>query len=140
MVTTALLWIVAIVLIVAGLAGLVLPALPGPVLLFAGFVVGAWAEDFRYVGVETLGVLGLLAIVAYIAGVAAGSVGAAGEAARGRGPARGSVPRSVPSAAFFAARPVSGSGRPRVRCAAGSPRARGFTPQAAPASARPSAG
>jgi len=74
--TTALLWTLAIVLIAAGLAGLVLPALPGPVLLFAGFVVGAWAEDFRYIGIETLGVLGALAVIAYIADFAAGSLGA----------------------------------------------------------------
>jgi len=74
--TAALLWTLAIVLIAAGLAGLVLPALPGPVLLFAGFVVGAWAEDFRYIGVGTLGVLGLLAILAYVADFVAGSLGA----------------------------------------------------------------
>ncbi|HEX6995358.1 MAG TPA: DUF456 domain-containing protein [Gammaproteobacteria bacterium] len=74
--TAALLWTLAVLLIAAGLAGLVLPALPGPVLLFAGFVVGAWAEDFRYIGFETLGVLGVLAVVAYVVDFAAGSLGA----------------------------------------------------------------
>src|SRR5690606_6659742 len=74
--TAALLWVLAILLIVGGLAGLVLPALPGPVLLFAGFVVGAWAEDFRYVGFETLAVLGVLAVLAYVADFVAGSLGA----------------------------------------------------------------
>lgn len=74
--TAALLWALAIVLIVGGLIGLVLPALPGPVLLFAGFVVGAWAEDFRYIGIETLSVLGVLAVLAYVADFVAGSLGA----------------------------------------------------------------
>jgi uncharacterized protein YqgC (DUF456 family) len=74
--TAALLWVLAILLIVGGLAGLVLPALPGPVLLFAGFVVGAWAEDFRYIGFETLAVLAVLAVLAYVADFIAGSLGA----------------------------------------------------------------
>lgn len=74
--TAALLWALAIVLIAGGLAGMVLPALPGPVLLFAGFIVGAWAEDFRYIGIETLAVLGVLAVLAYVADFAAGSLGA----------------------------------------------------------------
>ena len=74
--TVALLWLLAILLIVGGLAGLVLPALPGPVLLFAGFVVGAWAEDFRFIGVETLAVLAVLAVLAYVADFVAGSLGA----------------------------------------------------------------
>jgi len=74
--TVALLWTLAIVLIAGGLAGMVLPAIPGPVLLFAGFVVGAWAEDFRYIGAETLAVLGVLAVLAYIADFAASSFGA----------------------------------------------------------------
>src|SRR5690606_18654208 len=74
--TVALLWVLAILLIVGGLAGLVLPALPGPVLLFAGFVVGAWAEDLRYIGFETLAVLAVLAVLAYVADYVAGSVGA----------------------------------------------------------------
>jgi len=74
--TTALLWALAIVLIAGGLAGMVLPAVPGPALLFAGFLVGAWAEDFRYIGIETLSVLGVLAVLAYIADFVAGSLGA----------------------------------------------------------------
>lgn len=73
---TALLWAIAILLIAVGIAGLVLPALPGPVLLFAGFVVGAWAEDFQHIGAPTLTVLGAMALLAYAADFAAGSLGA----------------------------------------------------------------
>ena len=40
------LWLLAAALVVGGLAGSVLPALPGVPLVFAGLVVGAWADDF----------------------------------------------------------------------------------------------
>jgi len=71
-----LLWILAFALIVTGLAGLVLPALPGPPLLFAGLVVAAWAEDFVYVGTATIVLLAVLASLAYLADVVAGAFGA----------------------------------------------------------------
>ena len=38
----ALLWLLAAVLVVVGLLGLILPALPGAPLLFAGLLVAAW--------------------------------------------------------------------------------------------------
>jgi len=44
-----LLWILAVALVFAGLAGMLLPALPGAPLLFAGLLMAAWAEDFTYV-------------------------------------------------------------------------------------------
>ena len=75
-VTMALLWLLAVVLIVIGLAGLIVPALPGPVLMFAGFVVGAWAEDFEHVGPPTLTLLGALALLAYAIDFLAGAFGA----------------------------------------------------------------
>lgn len=62
---TVLLWILAATLIAAGFAGLVLPILPGPILMFGGFLLAAWTEDFRYVGTGTLTVLGILAALAY---------------------------------------------------------------------------
>lgn len=60
-----LLWLLAGVLIVVGLAGLVLPVLPGIPLVFVGLVLLAWAEDFVYVGWVTLTVLGLLTLASY---------------------------------------------------------------------------
>ncbi len=71
-----LLRIIAAVLLVTGYAGLVIPALPGIVLIFAGFVAAAWAEEFAYVGWGTLSVLGLLTGLAYLLDIAAGLVGA----------------------------------------------------------------
>ncbi len=58
-----LVWVMAVVLIGIGLGGLVLPALPGPPILFAGLVTAAWAEDFAYVGWGTLSVLGGMAVL-----------------------------------------------------------------------------
>jgi hypothetical protein len=51
------LWLIAIVLVAAGVAGLVLPVLPGAALLLAGLVMAAWIENFQYVGVGTLAAL-----------------------------------------------------------------------------------
>jgi hypothetical protein len=40
------LWIVAIALIVIGVVGTVVPAVPGVILVFAGMALGAWIDDF----------------------------------------------------------------------------------------------
>jgi len=74
--SVVLLWALAVGLVVIGLAGLVLPALPGPPLLFAGLVAAAWAEDFAYVGAGTLVALGGMAVVMYVADFAATAFGA----------------------------------------------------------------
>ena len=81
---TLLLWILAAILIVAGLAGLLLPALPGAPLLLLGLVAAAWAEGFAYVGWGTLSVLGGLAILTYVVDFAAGAFGARRFGASGR--------------------------------------------------------
>ncbi len=69
-------WLLAALLIVAGLAGTVLPALPGVPLVFAGLLVGAWADDFERVGWVTLTVLGLLALASLAIDFAATAMGA----------------------------------------------------------------
>jgi uncharacterized protein len=51
-------------LVLAGLAGTVLPAIPGPPLAFAGFVLAAWADGFQRVGWFTLSILAVLTVVA----------------------------------------------------------------------------
>jgi uncharacterized protein YqgC (DUF456 family) len=73
---TALLWILAVVLILAGLAGIVIPALPGTVLIFAGLLLAAWADGFMRVGTATLVMLGLLAAASYGIDFAAAALGA----------------------------------------------------------------
>ncbi|HEU4620270.1 MAG TPA: DUF456 domain-containing protein [Gammaproteobacteria bacterium] len=84
MIATVSIWALAIVLSIAGLLGLVLPALPGPALLFAGLLAAAWAEHFAYVGTITLVVLAVLAILAHVLDFVAGSIGAKRYGASGR--------------------------------------------------------
>lgn len=74
--TTLLLWILAALLVLAGFAGLMLPALPGAPLLFAGLVVAAWVEDFAYIGTGTIIVLTVLAALISAVDFVAGALGA----------------------------------------------------------------
>ena len=60
---TALFYLLAALLVLVGLAGTVLPALPGLPLMFAGMLLAAWAGDFQHVGAPTLVVLGLLTLL-----------------------------------------------------------------------------
>ncbi len=71
-----LLWVLALALVVVGLAGLVLPAMPGAPLLFAGLLLAAWADNFAYVGWGTLVILGVLALLTYVVDFAATAFGA----------------------------------------------------------------
>ena len=70
-----LFWSIAIVLMLIGLVGVIVPVLPGALLVFAGMVVGAWADGFERVGWKSLTVLGLLALASYLLDFVAGLVG-----------------------------------------------------------------
>jgi hypothetical protein len=59
-------WILSIICLGAGFVGLLLPVLPGPPLLIAGFVLGAWAEDFQYISWGSLSVLIVLSLSMYL--------------------------------------------------------------------------
>lgn len=69
-------WTLVAALMVIGLAGTVLPALPGTALVLAGAVLGAWIDDFTRVGADTLGLLAVLAALAWALDYAAGLLGA----------------------------------------------------------------
>ncbi len=60
---TVALWIAAGLLVLAGLAGTVLPALPGIPLIFGGVLLAAWIEDFQRISGWTIAVLAVLAAV-----------------------------------------------------------------------------
>ncbi|MCU0769291.1 MAG: DUF456 domain-containing protein [Burkholderiaceae bacterium] len=75
--TTAL-WIIAVLLIAVGVAGTVLPALPGIPLLFGGVLLAAWIDDFQRIPGWVVGVLAALAVI----GVAVDYVAAALSARR----------------------------------------------------------
>jgi uncharacterized protein YqgC (DUF456 family) len=74
--TALLFWLLAVTLVVIGLLGLVLPALPGTPLVFAGLLIAAWAEDFNYVGMGTLVVLAVIALLSFAVDFWATIVGA----------------------------------------------------------------
>ena len=74
--TAALLWTLAVALIVLGLAGTVLPALPGTAFVLAGIVLAAWIDDFTRVGPVTLSIVAVLAVVAWVLDYVAGLLGA----------------------------------------------------------------
>lgn len=69
-------WILSVGLIVAGLAGTVLPVLPGPALVLAGIVVGAAIDDFGRVSGVTVGFVAALAALAWLLDYVAGLLGA----------------------------------------------------------------
>lgn len=56
-------YLIATTMIVIGLVGTVLPALPGLPLVFGGMLVAAWADGFTNVPVWVLVLLGLLTLV-----------------------------------------------------------------------------
>jgi hypothetical protein len=71
------LWLVlAVVLVCVGVAGSVLPALPGVPLVFAGLLLAAWAGDFQQVTWVPLVVLGLLTAMSFVIDLAATALGA----------------------------------------------------------------
>ena len=72
----ALYYLIATALIVIGLVGTVLPALPGLPLVFAGMLLAAWAGDFQQVGIPMLVVLGLLTVLSLGIDLGATALGA----------------------------------------------------------------
>lgn len=81
---TIVLWLAAGVLIVIGVLGLALPVLPGAPLVFLGALLGAWAEDFAYLGLGSLLVLAALAALAVVVDFVAGAFGVRRYGASGR--------------------------------------------------------
>lgn len=76
MLIETLLWIAAVLLVLAGMAGLVFPVLPGALLIFGGLFIAAWVEGFRHIGSGTLTVLGIMAALMYIVDFIASAFGA----------------------------------------------------------------
>ncbi len=70
------LWTLVVLLIVVGVAGTVLPALPGVILVLAGIVLGAWIDDFTRVSTVTVAIVSVLAVAAWLIEYLAGVMGA----------------------------------------------------------------
>lgn len=67
--------VLAVLLVVVGLVGVVIPALPGTVLIFAGLLLAAWSDGFSRVGVFTIVVLGFVTVATYFVDVAMMALG-----------------------------------------------------------------
>ena len=73
---TTLWWLLAILLILVGFAGNILPLLPGTPLMLIGMLLAAWLDDFNRIGAFSIGVLVVLAILSQLADFLAGTLGA----------------------------------------------------------------
>ena len=71
---TVILWILAVALILIGVAGTILPAVPGTILVFGGIVLAAWIDDFTRIPVWLVVIFAVLTAIAwavdYLAAVA----------------------------------------------------------------------
>jgi uncharacterized protein YqgC (DUF456 family) len=74
--TAWLLWVLCAAMILAGLAGTILPMLPGTLLVWGGIVLGAWIDDFTRVSLTTVVVISLMGLLAWALDYAAGLLGA----------------------------------------------------------------
>ncbi|HTP40476.1 MAG TPA: DUF456 domain-containing protein [Steroidobacteraceae bacterium] len=70
------LWCLALALMLAGLAGTMLPALPGLLLIYGGIWLAAWLDGYARIGWITLTVLGALTVLGLVTDVVSGLLGA----------------------------------------------------------------
>lgn len=68
--------LIATVMVVVGVAGAVLPGLPGVPLVYAGLLLTAWADDFQRVGWVVLVLLGMLTALSFAIDLLAVMLGA----------------------------------------------------------------
>jgi uncharacterized protein YqgC (DUF456 family) len=73
---TILLYAIGVVLMLVGLAGLLLPVLPGAPLMFLGVVAIAWADGFARIGFTELVIVAGVAVSIVLVELAAELVGA----------------------------------------------------------------
>jgi len=73
---TILWWILAALIVVSGLVGTIVPALPGIPIILAGLVLAAWSTGFEPVGWGTIGVLGALTALSVMIDFLAAALGA----------------------------------------------------------------
>jgi len=70
------LWICGAALVIVGFAGILLPALPGTVLIFAGMALASWADGFARVGPGTLALIAAIGLASYGVDFVAAAFGA----------------------------------------------------------------
>ena len=65
----------AIIFVLIGLVGMLLPALPGVPMVFAGLLLAAWSGGFQHIGGVTIFILALLTLFAAIVDITASAFG-----------------------------------------------------------------
>jgi uncharacterized protein YqgC (DUF456 family) len=73
---TIALWVLAAICVAVGVAGIVLPVLPGAPLVWLGLLFAAWADDFTRVSGGTLAFLAVLALSTLAIDLVASALGA----------------------------------------------------------------
>ncbi len=68
-------FVFAVLIMLIGLVGSVLPLLPGPPIIWLGALFYAWRTEFQQVGWMTLGLLGLIAVAAVTSDIWVGALG-----------------------------------------------------------------
>jgi uncharacterized protein len=71
-----LLWALAGILVLVGLAGTILPMLPGVPFVFGGLLIAAWIGDFQRIGWPTITILAILTALAMVVDFVATMLGA----------------------------------------------------------------
>jgi len=74
--SSLLLWLLAALLVLVGLAGTLLPLLPGIPLMLVGMFIAAWADDFTRIGWVTLTILAVLTALSFVIELLAAALGA----------------------------------------------------------------
>lgn len=73
---SVLLWVLSVLLVLVGIAGTILPALPGTPLVLIGLILAAWADGFQKVGWFPLSIIGGLTVLSLVVDFVATSMGA----------------------------------------------------------------
>jgi hypothetical protein len=73
---TIALWTAVVTLMALGLAGVILPVLPGTVLIFGAILLGAWIDDFARISSWTVAVAAVLTVISVACDYVAAALGA----------------------------------------------------------------
>lgn len=73
---TIIWWVLSVLIVIGGLAGTIVPALPGVPMVLAGLLLAAWAGDFETIGWPTIVILVALAVVSWLIDFLAAALGA----------------------------------------------------------------
>lgn len=82
--TSILVWFITIVLMLLGVVGTLLPAIPGIGFVFAGILVYAIATQFATISGATVAIFGVIAVLTWLANYLGSVMGAASGGGKGK--------------------------------------------------------